>query len=295
MAAALGIYEELIMNTNRNQIVAGAFIGETAKKDRYAWNEPETPGAFAWLPKEKILINHAYQRDRINETRINEIASAWSWIRCGALSIAKREGKFYAMDGQHRLLAAMKRADIETMPCIIFTAESLEVEANSFVALNSHKTAVAGVDRFKAMVVAGDQMALAVRNMLQDTGHSVGPTSSAKTVSCILTIWKMYSRDPSTMESLWPLIADVAPGQAITDSLVRSMFGVEKLVQRKQKTIVEPPYRAKLIEFGALGIVNGCRQEKQIIGKGGERIETAALVKMLNKSRLGAGNKIEMD
>ena len=227
--------------------------------------------------------------------RINEFASAWSWIRCGALSIAKREGKFYVMDGQHRLLAAMKRADIDLLPCIIFDAESLEVEADSFVALNSNKTAVAGVDRFKAMVVAGDQVALAVRNMLQATGHSVGPTSSSKTVSCILTIWKVYSRDPATMEALWPLIADVAPGQAITDSLVRSMFGVERLVQRKQKTIADHPYRGKLIEFGALGIVNACRQEKQIIGKGGERIETGALVKLLNKSRLGAGNKIEMD
>lgn len=275
--------------------VRGAFAlqhGHLPKVERYKWNTLDEPGEFCWIEKGELKIDHDYQRDKLNENRINQMAANWSWVLCGALSIAERNEEWWVVDGQHRKRAADKRHDITKLPCLVFPSTSQPIEAAQFVALNSQKTAVASVDRFKAMIVAGDECACGVKELLESTGHRVGLQSSVKVIACVMCVWKLYKQDAALLRSLWPLIADVHASYHITDTVIRALWGTELKARSKGLSLREPPFRSSLIQAGGAVLHAEIRREIQITGKSGERIETAAVIKWLNRQRLGTKYKL---
>ena len=277
----------------RNNMTRGSVVsGGIDKVQRYNWAALKQPGEFAMIAKEELNVDHSYQRDAINEIRINEMASNWDWVMCGALSVSEREGKWYVMDGQHRKLAADKRSDIHDLPCMVFPLESRQREAGAFVGLNSQKTAVGGVDRFKAMIVAGDKTAIGLESVLKSTGHKAAKSGSSKNVSCVMCLWKLFRRDEVTFKSLWPLLADMNPANPVVDVLVRGVWGAEMKAKEKELSLTEQPYRSALLQVGGAVLSAEIRREVGIVGKGGERIETAAILKWINRQRLGSKYKL---
>ena len=272
----------------RGPSVSGGFD----KIQRYKWDSLGQRGKFAMISKAELFVDHSYQRDKINEIRINEMAAHWDWVMCGALSVAQRDDKWYVMDGQHRKLAADKRSDIDCLPCMVFSLNSLKTEASVFVGLNSQKTSVAGIDRFKAMIVAGDKSAIDLNAVLESTGHKVSGSSSLKSVACILCLWKLFKRNESQFKSLWPLISDMCSGTPIVDTLVKGLWGCESKAREKSLSLTEPPFRSVLIQIGGSVLAAEIRRETSIVGKGGERVETAAVTKWLNRQRLGGKFKL---
>lgn len=270
----------------------GPTASGVSKVDRYKWRPLGPAGEFTMIAKDELHVDHTYQRDKVNENRINDIAANWDWVMCGALSVAERDEKWFVMDGQHRKLAADKRIDIKALPCMVFPLESKQKEAGIFVGLNSQKTAVAGIDRFKAMIVAGDKSAIGLNTIIQSTGHKVCNSRSGKGVSCILCLWKMYKRDENQFRDIWPLIVDICSAGQIVDCLVRGIWGCEIRARDKSLTLTAPPYRAALMQSGGAVIAAEIRREVGIAGKGGERIETMAVLKWINRQRLGSKYKL---
>jgi hypothetical protein len=143
------------MNTLKYTATTAAIRGETTTKgsdklSHYKWKTKNNQGEFVMIDKNELFVDHAYQRDKINEVRINAIASDWDWVMCGALSVSERDGKLWVMDGQHRKLAADKRSDIKMLPCMVFDLDSQQKEAGAFVGLNSQKTAVSSARTARA-------------------------------------------------------------------------------------------------------------------------------------------------
>jgi hypothetical protein len=266
--------------------------GGMDKVQRYKWADLKNPGEFAMIAKEELHVDHSYQRDKINEGRVNEVASNWDWVMCGALSVSERDGQWFVMDGQHRKLAADKRSDIKELPCMVFALESQQKEAGAFVGLNSQKTAVSGIDKFKAMIVAGDKSAIGLNAVLQSTGHKASSTSSTKGVACLLCLWKLFKRDEAQFKSLWPLLADMCTGTTIVDGLVRGIWGCELKANEKKLSLTNPPLRTALIQVGGAVLAAEIRREVGIVGRGGERVESAAVLKWINRQRLGAKYKL---
>jgi len=100
------------------------------KTARYAWTIKNAPGEFLMIPKSELEVDHAYQRDRINQRRVEELARAWDWIACGCLVVALRDdNKWFVVDGQHRKLAADQRSDIRELPCLVFETAGRREEA----------------------------------------------------------------------------------------------------------------------------------------------------------------------
>lgn len=274
--------------------MSGDKTSKVDKVERYAWKKPGKQGEFMWLNKVELFIDHSYQRDKIHNERILKMAAAWDWVMCGAISVAMRENDWYVMDGQHRVLAALKRSDIDQLPCMVFQLESQQHEALAFVGLNSQKTAVSGVDRFKAMVVAQDPIALGIRDMLAATGHKVHSSKASKNVACIMLIWNLYKRNSDVMKHIWPLISDASIGAPPVDSFVRALYGAELKAHQKGFSLIDIPVRTAIIMASAAGINAEIRRECAIAGKGGERVEASAFIKWLNRQRLGSKYKIEM-
>ena len=113
------------------------------KITRYKWQMTDKPGTFEEIEKEELFVDPSYQLSRLNARKIIDMAAAWSWVRCGALTIAIREDNWWIIDGATRKLAADKRSDIKKLPCMVYDlGDSVPEESLSFVGINNSKTVV---------------------------------------------------------------------------------------------------------------------------------------------------------
>ena len=62
-----------------------------------------------------------------------------------------------------------------------------------------------------------------------------------------------------------------------------------------ERSVTEPPYREKLLVIGGKGLHHEIRREMAVIGQGGSRVCACAIAKYLNKQRMPAHLKIELN
>ena len=264
------------------------------KVTRHNWTVKNAPGEFLMIPKEELEVDHAYQRNRINQRRVDALTRAWDWIACGCLVVALRDdNKWFVMDGQHRKLAADQRGDINALPCLVFETTSRREEALGFLAINQGRMGVGSLDRYKAALLAGDPTANAVEALLRSTGHRAGEKPSARTVSCVQCLYHLAGEDRARFARLWPLLAELHPYGPMTDLVIKGLWMVEKWLG--DRSVTEPPYREKLLVIGGQGLHHEIRREMAVIGQGGTRVFACAIAKYLNKQRLPAHLKIELN
>jgi hypothetical protein len=264
------------------------------KVTRYNWTVRNAPGEFLKIPKEELEVDNAYQRDRINQRRVEELARAWDWIACGCLTVALREdNKWFVVDGQHRKLAADERSDIRELPCMVFETTGRREEALGFLAINQGRTGVGSLDRYKAGLLAGDKTAFAVESMLKSTGHRAGDEASARTVSCVQCLYNLAKEDRARFERLWPLLAELHPDCPMTDLVIKGLWTVDKWLGERSVTL--PPYREKLVVIGGKGLHHEIRREMAVIGQGGSRVFACAIAKYLNKQRMPSHLKVQLN
>src|SRR5512139_1429010 len=166
------------------------------KVTSFNWDIKNAPGEFLMIPKTELEVDPAYQRNRINQRRVDALCRAWDWIACGCLVVALRDdNKWFVMDGQHRKLAADQRSDIRELPCLVFETTCRREEALGFLAINQGRVTVGSLDRYRAQLLSGDKTASAVEAMLRSTGHRAGEKPSARTVSCVQCLYNLAEED----------------------------------------------------------------------------------------------------
>jgi hypothetical protein len=263
------------------------------KVTRYNWTIRNAPGEFLKIPKTELEVDPAYQRNRINQRRVDTLTRGWDWIACGCLVVALRDdNKWFVMDGQHRKLAADQRSDIRDLPCLVFETTSRREEALGFLAINQGRVGVGSLDRYRAQLLTGDKTAFAVESMLKSTGHRAGDTASARTVSCIQCLYTLANEDLARFERLWPLLAKLHPDGPMTDLVIKGLWFVDKWLG--ERSVTESPYREKLLGIGGQGLHHEIRREIALIGQGGTRVFACAIAKYLNKQRMPAHLKIKL-
>ena len=277
-------------------------IAETAEKNnqgadmvtRYNVTVRNAPGEFLMIPKQELEVDSAYQRNRINQRRVDALTRTWDWIACGCLVVALRDdNKWFVMDGQHRKLAADLRDDIRELPCLVFETANRREEAVSFLAINQGRVGVGSLDRYRAQLISGDKTASAVESLLRSTGHRAGETGSARTVSCVQCLYNLAKEDRDRLERLWPLLAELHPDVPMTDMVIKGLWTVDKWLG--DRSVAESPYREKLLVIGGKGLQHEIRREIAVIGQGGSRVAACAIAKYLNKQRLAAHQKIQLN
>jgi hypothetical protein len=225
---------------------------------------------------------------------VDSLCRCWDWIACGCLVVALRDdNKWFVMDGQHRKLAADQRDDIHELPCLVFETANRREEAVSFLAINQGRVGVGSLDRYRAQLISGDKTAFAVETMLKSTGHRAGETGSARTVSCVQCLYTLATEDRARFERLWPLLAELHPDGPMTDMVIKGLWTVDKWLG--ERSVTEAPYREKLLLIGGKGLHHEIRREIAVIGQGGSRVAACAIAKHLNKQRIPAHLKIQLN
>jgi hypothetical protein len=176
-----------------------------AKQDRYGWAviQGELP-TVQMIRKSLLYIDRGYQRDaRPSDDRVRRIAASFNWNRFAAITVSKRGGRFMVVDGQNRLLACMKRKEIDLIPCCVQSHSGSETskqsaEAAAFLGINTTAKCVSAFDKHRAGLVAKDQNIMLTQAALDAAGvalvrNSRGPhetASAAETAKLVKQIGK---------------------------------------------------------------------------------------------------------
>ena len=139
------------------------------------------PPEFAMIDKMDLYRDSGYQRNHTDVSLTNHqltIAKNWNWRDCGAIVCARRNGKVMVIDGQNRVMAAMRRGEISVLPCVLVTTTGSDVnrrseEAASFLALNGTRRNVTANQRFRSGIIARDASALATDSVVRSAGLTV--------------------------------------------------------------------------------------------------------------------------
>jgi len=127
---------------------------------------------------DQLEIDPRYQRSIENaesQALIVDIALNWHWGRAQVLTVSRRDGRLYVVDGQHRLAAAKLRGDIQQLPCLIEEFVDVAEEAALFNDLNDKRRPVSAIDKFRAAVVAGDANCVAIGAAMERAGLTLAP------------------------------------------------------------------------------------------------------------------------
>lgn len=187
----------------------------------------DDPGELEWIDKTLLKVDEAYQRNTSNE-KVWFIAREWSWVACGAIIVAKRMGTgFFIIDGQHRVLAAQERSDIDKLPCIVFQVDSVINEAEGFLGANSKRKPLTAVDKYKAMLVTRDPRAVMVESLLNAANRSMSKNSGPNTVSCAHVLIEAAEHKRDALITVWPIFSVISLDKPMSGNMLKALVYIQ--------------------------------------------------------------------
>jgi hypothetical protein len=234
------------------------------------------------LDKADLNIDHEYQRDEVNVGKVRTIASAWSWAGCGAISVALRpDGRFFVFDGQHRVLAAKTRADITTLPCMVFECDSVAKEAAGFLVTNSERKPVTAIDKFRSLVITEDDAAKRVKGVLLDLGLEISKTANRPgQIKCVARCMSLATNDFECFKKSIVLAQRVCMNVSpIPEDIVTGLF----CLHRKHGILDDGRFVRRVLDVGHASLADGIRRSRIFRGKGGELTLMEGILAAVNK------------
>lgn len=258
------------------------------KVDHYDWALPGDSGKFRCVPVHDLKIDHSYQRSPVGDGVILDIAREFAWSSFGVLIVMERSnGALYVVDGQQRLLACIRRGDIEAVPCYVFASEGRDHEARAFLGINTSRKTVRAIDKFHAADRAGFEPQrsiskwLAQQGLKIDADHGSDPDAIAWPKEIIET-WKLDQEackaaiaiqrkivmgEPTFSKfhkGIWYLLTNGVDVGAEVDKII-SLGGktrIEHDIQNQQNSSGVRTYGQRTFALGILRTINYKRRNK---------------------------------
>lgn len=262
-----------------------------SKVEKYDWKVVGEPGQFHWIPKQKLNVDHEYQRTKVSAQKVLSIAAEWVWPAVGVLSVARRQdNSLWVFDGQHRKLAADKRIDVQTLPCMVYEITERLNEALAFLKINTFRTAMQSVDRMNAELIAQDPIALAVKAMVEASGYSITASDGSNrgqhwTVKCVSSLKSAIRQNQKAATIAWLLAVELFAGKIVTDDVFGGLFALECHMNRKGAgSLADDNNRSALLRHTLKEISASINEAKAFMG-GGTKSAGEGIVRLLNKGR----------
>lgn len=138
-----------------------------------------TKPELKWLYVDDLTVDSRYQRSAQSDKSVSaiaKIAENFDWSKFTPVVVSRpTEGKklYPVIDGQHRVLAAIKRGDIEKVPCCIVDAPTLVNQAQSFIGINKTRVRMTAHAEYYALVAAEDPEILRLKKTLDSVGVTI--------------------------------------------------------------------------------------------------------------------------
>lgn len=162
------------------------------------------------VPTDQLLVDDRYQRP-LDEKRVQTMVRTFDARQFGTLEASQRNGHAAVFDGQHRLAVA-KELGLATVPCLVHADLTPEEESDLFVALQRNRRGITQLDRFRARLFSGDQVAKDIEEIVERHGFKLdrGGRDSGRlgVIQAITSVERVHRRgllDPTLglLATLW--------------------------------------------------------------------------------------------
>lgn len=256
--------------------------GGMTKIDRYKWIVKDGPGALMTINKHDLQINPEYQRQLVQH-KVLKMSAAWSWIACSVITVGMRDGVWWVVDGQHRVAAAMRRADITALPCIVFELEDVRDEARGFLNINDLRKSMTSVDRLRASAVAGDEAAKQFDFLCRKLGLTLTPNgNSPGTIKSAGWGMKRMAEDPVATTIIMELAAELCATDhvAIQEKLLGGLWYLHK---NCEANLTDAKLRQRIKKIGATALKNEVNKASAFYSRGGDKTWAMGMLIAINK------------
>jgi len=251
----------------------------------------DEPGRLEQIHKSRLQIDLAYQRES-TPFKIKNIARDWSWIACGALIVARRREGLFVVDGQHRLAAAMNRADITHLPCIIFASESVQQEAAGFLNANTNRKPLTTLQQFKALVEVKDAAALEVQRLIASAGYTISVDDTKRSVRCLGALLNCVRIDKDAFSRTWPAVLAAANGAVLHQRAVKGLFWIER--HADEDSLSDPKWLKRLALLGQTALVDAANKAAVFYETGDSTVWGKGILEVINRRVQTKFNVIEI-
>lgn len=251
-----------------------------SKVQRYGWEKRGEKGELAWVNKKTLSIDPSYQRNA-KSTKVLKIAADWSWVGCGVIVVSRRNGLLYVVDGQHRVLAALKRDDITHLPAIIFNHKEASKEAEGFIDLNVNRKPLDFVYKYRALLVAGDQNARMVEDMLQKYGVSIVNGRAKKSTNSGARLIKSMASNPEKTTRVFGMACEICQDEYISDVLLAGLWVLDSKIKGG---LSDEKLRKRLVSVGRESLEMAAKRAAAFYTKGGDAVWADGMLQEINKN-----------
>lgn len=277
---------QLVCFDSRLEVAPAPFGKSADKVSKYKWRLLGETGEFMWIDKKVLQVDRSYQREDEYKEKILRMAAGWKWESCGAISVMRRDdGSFFVVDGQNRTLAAWRRSDIASLPCMVFDSRGIKHEASAFIDMNTNRKPVSAYTKFKAKIIAGDETASSINAALVANGLTLRSNGNAPgCITCIASCERLYRLNRPGFDFILALATQLAYADNVgpcgillggLSSMDRKLIGglnQQRLIQR-------------LHSIGAIALVDAARKMTFRTGVGGERVWADGMLEVVNRVR----------
>lgn len=222
------------------------------------------PYRFEILPLEQLTIDESYQRP---------LTSFWETVRdqfnpalVGTLVVSERGRKKNVVDGQTRMEAMLAR-DVVSAPCLVYEGLSKKQEAQLFALLQTQRRGMRTYDRFRAQLVAGEEMAAGISKIAEEVGFELSSIETPRTLKSIAALERMWKLDPEHLREILTLVRDVWGTQDRDAVSAQILTGMSTFI-RNQERLDYDRLKKRLSDVTPKLIINRASQIREGAGWG---------------------------
>lgn len=140
------------------------------------------------------LYTEAYNR-KVDVNRVKKYIKTFRNDLLGIVLISERDGNYYIVDGQHRILA-LKALNIRTVKCDVRTGLTYEEEARLFHDINdkSNRKDLNTFDSIKGLYEARDQLIVEMHDVVWENGFELSDQVGDNKLACASTVKRITER-----------------------------------------------------------------------------------------------------
>ncbi len=192
----------------------------------------EKPCVIEYVALGDMSIALMAQR-KLRPARVDALLASFNPDLLGVLAVNRVNGKYHAVDGQHRRAALIKWIgegwEEQQVECAVYDGLSEQEEADLFLWLNN-TLAITCIDDFRISLTAERKEAVEIAAVVQGVGLNVAGVGAPGGIYCVGTLYKVYRRGGhAVLRHALTIIRD-AYGDAGLRAVV--IDGIGMLVQR---------------------------------------------------------------
>lgn len=238
-----------------------------------------------WLPIAELRVSPVAQRD-LRSAWVDQLAAEFDPVRIGKLLVNKRDGRYYIVDGQHRV-AAMRQMgwDDQSIECEITDGLTEAEEADLFLWRNKRLN-VRPFDMFRVAVVAEREQETTIDKIVRRSGFTISDHGKVGTIGAVGALRKVYAHGPDVLGRALNIIAGAFDGQPINGQVIE---GVGLVCARYNGDLNDDHAKAKLsgLRTGVNGLIQRAALNRNKTGRPVSHCTAAAVVDVINAGKGG--------